>query len=111
MDRALGPSESLHAPHLLDIEETHALHRLVQREEITTIRAEQGLEDFSQMLIERHGHQPLTERIWQMRESLTAHDGAYVALAEALEAPLLTCDAKLARAHGHQAKVELIADE
>jgi predicted nucleic acid-binding protein len=87
------------------------LRRLVQREEITTVRAEQGLEDFSQMLIDRHGHQPLTARIWELRKSLTVYDGAYVALAEALEAPLPTCDAKLARAHGHQAKVELIADE
>jgi len=111
MDRALVPSESLHAPHLLDIEVTHALRRLVQREEITTGRAELGLEDFSNILIERHSHQPLTARIWQLRESLTAYDGAYVALAEALDAPLLTCDAKLARAHGHQAKLELIADE
>ena len=111
MDRALDPSESLHAPHLLDIEVTHALRRLVQREEITTLRAEQGLEDFSQMLVDRHDHQPLTGRIWQLRESLTAYDGAYVALAEALEAPLLTCDGKLAHSHGHQAKIELIAGE
>ncbi len=111
MERALTPSESLHAPHLLDIEVTHALRRIVQREEITVLRAEQGLEDFSQMLIERHGHQSLTARIWQLRESLTAYDGAYIALAEALDVPLLTCDAKLARAHGHRAKIELIADE
>ncbi len=111
MDRALRPSESLHAPHLLDVEVTHALRRLVQLEEITALRAEQGLEDFSQILIERHGHQPLTARIWQLRESITAYDGAYVALAEALDAPLLTCDAKLSRAHGHQAKIELIADQ
>lgn len=111
MDRALRSSESLHAPHLLDIEVTHALRRLVQREELSIVRAEQGLEDFSQILIERHDHRALIGRIWQMRESLSAYDGAYVALAEALAAPLLTCDAKLARAHGHQAKIELIADQ
>jgi predicted nucleic acid-binding protein len=110
MERALEPSVALHAPHLLDIEVTHALRRLVQREEITPVRAEQGLEDFSQLLIERHDHQQLLARIWQMRESMTAYDGAYVALAEALEAPLLTCDAKLARAHGHRARIELIAN-
>ncbi len=108
MERALGSEESLHAPHLLDIEVAHALRRLVQQNAITNDRAEQVLEDFSQLLIERHGHQPLTARIWQMRESLTAYDGAYVALAEALEAPLLTCDAKLARSHGHKASIELI---
>jgi predicted nucleic acid-binding protein len=109
MDRALAPSESLHAPHLLDIEVIAALRRLVQRKEISIARAEQVLADFSQLLIQRHGHQELTERIWQNRESLSAYDGAYVALAEALDAPLLTCDAKLAQAHGHHAKIELVA--
>jgi predicted nucleic acid-binding protein len=110
-DRALAPTESLHAPHLLDIEVTHALRSLVQRDEISAERAEQVLEDISQLLIVRHGHQLLTARIWQLRESLTAYDGAYVALAEALQAPLLTCDTKLARAHGHQATIELVADQ
>jgi predicted nucleic acid-binding protein len=111
MERALAIEESLHAPHLLDIEVTHALRRLVQKNAITNERAEQVLEDFSQLLIERHGHQPLTARIWQLRESMTAYDGAYVALAEALAAPLLTCDAKLARAHGHEATIELVTDK
>jgi predicted nucleic acid-binding protein len=109
MERAFEPSAALHAPHLLDIEVAHALRRLAQCEEITAVRAEQGLEDFSQLLIERHGHQSLLARIWQLRESMTAYDGAYIALAEALDAPLLTCDAKLARAHGHRANIELIA--
>jgi predicted nucleic acid-binding protein len=108
MARALGASERLHAPHLLDIEVAQALRRLVQREEITTVRAEQAFEDFTHLLIERHVHQPLLPRIWQLRDSLTAYDGAYVALAEALRAPLLTCDTKLARAHGHRASIELI---
>lgn len=109
MERALTPSESLHAPHLLDIEIVHAMRRLVQRGEISVTRAEQALADFSKVLIMRHGHQPLTERIWQYRDSLTAYDGAYVALAEALDAPLLTCDAKLAHAHGHHAQIELVS--
>jgi predicted nucleic acid-binding protein len=43
-----------------------------------------------------------------LRESVTAYDAAYVTLAEALNAPLLTCDGKLARSHGHRAKIELI---
>ncbi len=111
MDYALDPSESLHAPHLLDVEVMHAMRRLVQRQEITVVRAEQGLNDLSQLLIERYGHEPLMARIWQMRESLGAYDGAYVALAEALEAPLLTCDAKLAHSQAHRAKIELIAEE
>jgi predicted nucleic acid-binding protein len=109
MDRALAPAESLHAPHLLDIEILHAVRRLVQREEISVARAEQALADFSNFLIQRHGHQQLTARIWQFRDSLTAYDVAYVALAEALDAPLLTCDAKLAHADGHQAQIELVS--
>jgi predicted nucleic acid-binding protein len=109
MERLLGPSASLHSPHLLDIEVTHALRRLVQREDITVVRAGQALADFSLLHIERHGHQALTARIWQLRDSMTAYDGAYVALAEALDAPLVTCDARLARAHGHRARIEIVA--
>ena len=110
MERLFEPSASLHAPHLMDIEVAHALRRLVQRKDVTAMRAEQGLADLSQLHIERHGHEPLIARIWQLRESMTAYDGAYVALAEALDAPLLTCDVKLAHAHGHRARIDLIAD-
>jgi predicted nucleic acid-binding protein len=109
MGRILAPAAILHSPHLLDIEVTHVLRRLVLRNDITAGRAEQVLADFSQLRIERHGHQALTTRIWQLRESMTAYDGAYVALAEALDAPLVTCDSKLGRAHGHRAKIEVIA--
>src|ERR1700722_837479 len=110
MERALAVSARLHAPHLLDIEVTRALRRHEQRRDITALRAEQALEDFSLLYIERHEQQSLLARIWRMRDSLTAYDGAYVALAEALDAPLLTCDVKLSRAHGHHATIELIAD-
>ncbi len=109
MERALEPSERMHAPHLLDVEVTQVLRRLAQRKEITAARAEQALDDLNNLVIERHEHQTLVRRIWQLRDSLTAYDGAYVALAEALDAPLLTCDAKLAGAHGHHAKIELVA--
>lgn len=110
MERALEASEHMHAPQLLDIEITQVLRRLVQRKEISTARAEQALDDLGNLVIERHEHQSLVRRIWQLRDSLTAYDGAYVALAEALEAPLLTCDSKLAGAHGHGATIELIAN-
>src|SRR5271156_4984058 len=110
MERALEPSERMHAPRLLDIEVTQVLRRLALRKEITAARAEQALDDLSHLVIERHEHQTLVRRIWQLRDSLTAYDGAYVALAEALAAPLLTCDGKLARSHGHRAKIELVAD-
>ena len=105
---ALAPEERLHAPHLLDIEIAQALRRLVQLAEITTARAQQALDDQAALVVDRHSHQDLLPRIWQLRESITAYDAAYVALAEALDAPLLTCDAKLARSHGHRARMELV---
>ncbi len=110
MERALKAAERMHAPQLLDIEVTQVLRRLVQRREIAAVRAEQALDDLNDLVIERHEHQTLVSRIWQLRDSLTAYDGAYVALAEALSAPLLTCDAKLAGAHGHRATIELFAN-
>jgi predicted nucleic acid-binding protein len=108
MGRALEASERMHAPHLLDIEVTQVLRRLVQRKEVTVARAEQALEDLAKLLIERHEHQSLVGRAWQLRDSIGAYDGVYVALAEALDAPLLTCDAKLAGARGHRATIELV---
>ena len=105
---ALAPEERLHAPHLLDIEVVQALRRLVQLGDLTPARAQQALDDHAAIGVERHAHQNLLPRIWQLRESISAYDAAYVALAEALEAPLLTCDAKLARSHGHRANVELV---
>jgi predicted nucleic acid-binding protein len=110
MERAFSGSEQLHAPQLLDIEITQVLRRLVRQKAITPSRAVQALEDLANLLMERHDHQPLVQRMWQLRDSLSAYDGAYVALAEALAAPLLTCDAKLAGTHGHRAKIELIAN-
>lgn len=98
----------MHAPQLLDIEITQVLRRLVRQKEITGARAQQVLDDLANLPIERHEHQALVPRIWQLRDSLSAYDGAYVALAEALAAPLLTCDAKLSGAHGHRARIELV---
>ena len=106
--RALAPEERLHAPHLVDIEVTQVLRRMVQLKAISAARAQEALDDHSELLIDRAAHRELLPRIWQLRESLTAYDGAYVALAEALDAPLLTCDAKLARSHGHHARLELV---
>jgi predicted nucleic acid-binding protein len=106
--RALAPAERLHAPHLLDIEVVQALRKLVQLDELTALRAEQALEDYASLAIDKHPHHDLLARIWQLRDSLTGYDGAYVALAEALDAPLLTCDARLGRAHGHGASLEVV---
>lgn len=107
--RALDPAERLHAPELIEIEVAQVLKRLLQARQITLARAELAFTDFEQLAIERHAHRPLLRRVWSLRSAVSAYDGAYVALAEALPAPLLTCDEKLSRAHGHSAAIELIS--
>jgi len=107
-DRVLTPEQRLHAPHLIDLEITQALRRLVMLKEIDATRAELALEDYLTLVIERHSHVETLPRLWQLRDELSAYDASYIALAEGLQAPLLTCDGKLARAHGHEAVVELI---
>jgi predicted nucleic acid-binding protein len=106
--RALTPEERLYAPHLLDLEVAQVLRRLTQLKEITAARAQEALDDYAGLLVERAAHRELLGRVWQLRNSMTAYDGAYIALAEALAAPLLTCDGKLARSHGHRAMIELL---
>jgi predicted nucleic acid-binding protein len=107
-ERLLDPSESLHAPHLLDLEVAQVLRRYVQRGELTVERGTLSLDLLMQFPIRRYGHEPLIPRIWQLRENITAYDAAYVSLAEGLRATLLTRDVRLADAPGHAAKVELI---
>lgn len=106
--RALAPQERLYAPHLLDLEVAQVLRRLTQLKEITAARAQEALDDYAGLLVERAAHRDLLPRVWQLRDSMTAYDGAYIALAEALDAPLLTCDGKLARSHGQRAMIELL---
>jgi len=76
--------------------------------EVTAARGKQALEDHIALNIKRAEHKDLPDRIWTLRESITAYDAAYVVLAEILDCPLITCDAKLARPHGHKARIELI---
>ena len=102
------PGETLHAPHLLDIEVAQVLRRYVLNGDLDTNRGSQAIGDFALLPIERYPHGELLDRIWQLRDSLTAYDAAYVVLAEALEARLVTCDARLSRAHGHGADIELV---
>jgi predicted nucleic acid-binding protein len=106
--RALVSKESLHAPHLIDIEVTQTLRCLVHLKEISAARGKQALEDHVALNIKRAEHREFLERVWALRDSVTAYDAAYVVLAEILDAPLITCDAKLARSHGHEARIELL---
>jgi predicted nucleic acid-binding protein len=107
-DRILGPAQTLHAPHLLDLEVAQVLRRYVLRGELDPERGVRSIDLLQQFPIQRYSHEPLLTRIWALRENLTAYDAAYVALAEALRAPLLTRDAKLASARGHRADMELL---
>ena len=107
----LAEDGDLHAPHLIDTEMLHALRRMRIAGTISEERAIDTRNDFASLLLVRYAHQPLSERIWQLRENLTAYDATFVALAELLSATLLTCDARLAAAPGHDAKIELFAPE
>lgn len=100
--------ESLHAPELVDLEIAQVLRRYVLRRELTPFRATAALNLFRKFPLERYGHAPLLPRIWELRENLTAYDAAYVALAEALRAPLVTCDTRLAASPGIRTQIEVV---
>ena len=107
-DRLLDRQETIAAPHLLDLEVLQVLRRFALAGDLDAERAEQAITDFSDLAILRYAHEPLNGRIWDLRSNLTAYDAAYVALAEALDVPLLTRDACIARSPGHGARVELV---
>lgn len=103
----LARDSDLHAPHLIDTEVLHALRRLTIAAEISEDRAADVRSDFAELALVRYPHHPLSDRVWELRPNLTAYDATFVALSEALRAPLVTCDARLASAPGHRAHVEL----
>ncbi|MEN8150435.1 MAG: type II toxin-antitoxin system VapC family toxin [Planctomycetota bacterium] len=104
-DRLFAPEETLHAPELIDLEVVQVLRRLESRGELSARRAFLAIETFTDFRIVRYAHEPMLGRIWELRKNLTAYDAAYVALAEALDAPLLTCDGSLASAPGIRARI------
>ena len=106
--RLYKSDEDLHAPHLLDVEVLSALRRLVQAREVDTERAEAALEDLQLLRIIRHGHLALVAHAWDLRQNFTAYDAMYLALAEALDATVVTCDQPFAGASRRAARVELI---
>lgn len=105
--RIFSPLESLH-PHLLDVEVTQVLRRYVRDNAVTARRGQEALEDLADVPLSRYPHDLLIPRIWELRATLTAYDAAYVALAELLDARLLTCDGKIASASGHHAIVDVL---
>jgi predicted nucleic acid-binding protein len=105
--RIYSRGETLHAPHLLDLEVTQVLRRLALQRVISAHRADEAVRDLLDLRITRYPHQVLLPRIWQLRHNLSAYDAAYIVLAENLRAPLVTRDARLASASGHAAPVEV----
>lgn len=106
--RIAEPALGLHAPHLADVEVAQALRRYVREGEIDAPQAAGALDDLRSLDMERHGHEALLPRVWALRNNLTAYDAVYIALAEALDTTVLTCDAKLARAPGTGGRVDLV---
>ncbi len=103
----LSQAGDVHAPHLIDVEFLHALRRLIRTGALSQERADDARYDYADLTIIRYPHQPLADRMWQLRDNVTAYDAAFLALAEALGVPLVTCDGRLARSSGHRAQVEL----
>ena len=105
----LARDDDLVAPQLVDAEVLSAIRRQHRNGALDTTAATQAVEDLAVWPGERYGHRALLARAWELRDSVPTADALYVALAEALDAPLLTADARLARAHGPQCQIEVIA--
>ena len=107
-ERIAPDTETLHAPHLIDLEVAQVLRRYERLGDLTANSARSALADFRDLRIERYRHDPLLPRIWELRLNVTAYDAVYLALAEALSAPLLTADARLASISAHRARIEVL---
>ena len=106
-ERMEREDDGLHVPHLFEIEVLNALRNYALRHGISEGRRLELLEDLTTMSISRYAHTAMLPRIWELRNNVSAYDAAYIVLAETLEAPLVTRDARLARAPGIRAEVEV----
>lgn len=100
--------ESLAAPELIDLEVASVLRGQLIAGAIDARRADLALRDLEQMPLQRASHRALLRRCWELRDNLTTYDASYVALAEALEVPLLTGDQRVARAPGPRCRIEVL---
>ena len=106
--RLFREDDELPAPHLVDVEVTQGLRRLVRSGEVSSGRADEAIADLADLDLHRHPHLDLLGRVWKLRDNISAYDAVYVALAEAMDAPVVTCDGPLAKAPGHHARIEVI---
>lgn len=109
LTRIADPQLSLHSPELVDIEVLSALRRYELTDIIPPDRIAWAIDNLRDLDLRRHPHGPILPRIWSWRYNLTSYDAAYVTLAEVLDAPLLTTDARLAGAPGLPVPVEVFA--
>ena len=105
----LSDVTEMHVPHLIDVEFLSVVRRLEGRGSLTVEQAELSLRKLGQLPLHRYPHPSLSNRVWQLRHSLTAYDGQYVALAEILGLPLVTSDLKMSNTHAHHAVIESFA--
>jgi len=105
--RIYSRGESLHAPHLLDLEVAQVLRRLVREVAVSAQRADEALQDLLNLRVTRYAHFVFLPHIWRLRHNLSAYDAAYVALTEQLGATLITRDTRLASATGRGVSIEL----
>jgi predicted nucleic acid-binding protein len=103
-----GRTDSFAVPHLLDIEVASAFRKMAAGQRIDSHRAEQFLVGLAMFPAERYAHLPLLARIWELRHNFTCYDATYIALAEAMDATIYTCDAKLSK--GHRAGVKVFGN-
>jgi len=107
-ERIFSPGETLHAPHIIDLEVAQVLHRYCVSGAMKTERGLEALVDLADLPITRYPHDIFLPRIWELRHNMTAYDAVYVALAETLSASLLTRDTRLASTSGHEAAIVLL---
>lgn len=100
--------ERLAAPELIDLEVVSTIRRAARAGRLDIRRSGQALTDLAALPLRRVPHLPLLSRVWELRDNLTAYDAAYVALAEALDALLLTADGPMGRASGVRCEVEIL---
>jgi len=107
--RLFRDEDEFHAPHLVDVEVVQGLRRLVRSGEVSSGRADEAIADLTDLDLHRHAHLDLLGRAWKLRENISAYDAMYVALAEAIEATMVTCDGPLGKVPGHRARIEVIS--
>lgn len=100
--------ETVHSPAHYDVEVVGAIRRAVVRRLISDHEGLVAVADFESLSVRRWPTKPFVERAYQLRSTHTVADGLYIALAEGLVAPLITCDGRLAQSQGHDTEIEFV---